>query len=412
MERSLEDRMPPGRRDAAPQSPARGPDPAAMSAEAVVRDLQSVLAAAVERLHESIGCELVAAWALRESGEPYVAAASFVGSPPARPARETFDRLGGLPGPVDLRETAQPRDLRRLAEKLAFSAAAPVVASDGTPMAVLLLRETNPESAAVRPRTLAALETARRRLAVPLSAAVALGRLRAIDEEVCRLDRLAALGSLASEIAHEVRNPLVSIKTFLQLLPERRGDPEFFTSFFEVASEELRRMERLLDGVVAQARPRGRGAGGGSIDVAAILESVGELVRHRAVKRGISLTQEVAPQLPAIAIEDDALRQIVLNLTLNAIDATPDGGSVRLGAAAADGGIAIRVTDSGPGVPEELRRRIFEPFFSTNSNRSGGLGLAITRRVVEAANGTIAVAESPQGGAEFSVRLPAGTSPR
>jgi signal transduction histidine kinase len=408
MERTLEDRTPSGAHAAAPQSPARGAGPAPMSAEAVVRDLQSVLGAAVERLHESIGCELVAAWALRESGEPYVAAASFSGSPPAQPAREAFDRLGELPGAIDLREAGRPPDLRKLAEELACSAAAPVVANDGTPMAVLLLREANPDSAAVRPRTLAALETARRRLEVPLSAAVALGRLRAIDDEVCRLDRLAALGSLASEIAHEVRNPLVSIKTFLQLLPERRGDPDFFTSFFEVASEELRRMERLLDGVVEQARPRNLGAAGVAVDVAAIIESVGELVRHRAVKRGISLTWQVAPHLPVISVEDDALRQIVLNLTLNAIDATPDGGSVCLSATAANGGVAIHVADSGPGVPEELRRKIFEPFFSTNSHRSGGLGLAITHRVVEAANGTITVAESAQGGAEFRVQLPAG----
>jgi signal transduction histidine kinase len=391
----------------AARSEARGFPSAPMSAEAVVRDLQSVLGAAVGRLHEAIRCEHVTAWALRENGEPYVAAASFVGSPPVEPEREAFDLLCTLSGPVDLLDPGHPEELRQLAERLACSAAAPVVANDGAPMAVLLIGEGGEAASPVRPRTLAALDAARRRLAPPLAAALAMGRLREIDEEVCRLDRLAALGSLASEIAHEVRNPLVSIKTFLQLLPERRGDPEFFTSFFEIASKELRRMERLLDVVLDHARPGAVPDGGTAVDVAAVLESVTELVRHRAIKRGISLTLEVATDLPVVAVEDDALRQIVLNLMLNAIDATPDGGAVCLRATADATGVTITVTDSGPGVPEELRGRVFEPFFSTRSDRAGGLGLAITRRVVEGARGTIAVAESERGGAEFRVWLPA-----
>lgn len=392
---------------ASAQSEARPLPPAAMSAEAVLRDLQSVLGAAVGRLHEAIGCERVTAWALREDGKPYVAAASFIGSPPVEPEREYFDLLCALPGPVDLLDPGHPEELRQLAERFACSAAAPVVANDGAPMAVLLVGEDGKAAARVRPRTLAALEAARRRLESPLAGALAMGRLREIDEEVCRLDRLAALGSLASEIAHEVRNPLVSIKTFLQLLPERREDPEFFTSFFEIASEELRRMERLLDVVLDHARPGAVPDGRAGVDAVAVVESVTELVRHRAIKRGIRLAFEPASDLPTVAVEDDALRQIVLNLMLNAVDATPDHGGVCLRANADGEGVTITVADSGPGIPEELRGRVFEPFFSTRSDRPGGLGLAITRRVVEAARGRITVAESERGGAEFRVWLPA-----
>jgi signal transduction histidine kinase len=378
-----------------------------MPSEAVVRDLQSVLSAAVGRLHEEIGCEHVTAWALRESGEPYVVAASFAGSPPPEPVREAFDLLCTLSAPVDLLEPGHPEELRHLAERLSCSAAAPIVANDGAPMAVLLIGGSSEAASPVRPRALAALDAARRRLETPLAAAFAMGRLRDIDEEVCRLDRLAALGSLASEIAHEVRNPLVSIKTFLQLLPERRDDPEFFTSFLEIASDELRRMERLLDVVLDQARPGSVDVGGAAVDVAAVVESVTALVRHRAIKRGISLAFDAATDLPPVAIEDDALRQTLLNLTLNAIDATPDDGAVWLRATADATGVTIAVADSGPGIPEELRGRVFEPFFSTRSDHSGGLGLAITRRVVEGARGTIAVAESKSGGGEFRVWLPA-----
>jgi signal transduction histidine kinase len=408
MERTFKSRTPKSHREPAPQSEARSSPFDPMSTEAVVRDLQSVLSAAVARLHEAIRCEHVTAWALRESGEPYVVAASFEGDPPAEPTREAFELLCTFSGAVDLLEPGHPEEIHQLAERLSCSAAAPVVASDGAPMAVLLIGGGSEATSPVRPRTLGALDAARRRLEAPLAAAFAMGRLREVDEEVCRLDRLAALGSLASEIAHEVRNPLVSIKTFLQLLPERRDDPEFFTSFLDIASEELRRMERLLDVVLDQARPRVVDVGGAAVDVAAVLESVTALVRHRAIKRGISLAFDAATDLPPVAIEDDALRQTLLNLTLNAIDATPDHGAVSLRATGDATGVTIAVTDSGPGIPEELRGRVFEPFFSTRSNRSGGLGLAITRRVVEGARGTIAVAESKSGGSEFRVWIPSG----
>ena len=166
-------------------------------------------------------------------------------------------------------------------------------------------------------------------------------------------------------------------------------------------------MERLLDLVLEQARPGPIDAAGASVDVAAILESVTELVRHRAVRRGIELTWEATAELPGVAIEDDSLRQVVLNLALNAIDATPDAGAVQLRAVPDDAGVAIAVADTGPGISEALRGRVFEPFFSTRSDRSGGLGLAITRRVVEGARGTISVASSASSGAEFRVWLPA-----
>jgi two-component system sensor histidine kinase HydH len=408
MERTFKSRQPNNPLAPAARSEAWGFPSAPISAEAVIRDLQSVLSAAVARLHELIGCEHVTAWALRDDGEPYVAAASFLGNPPVEPEREVFDLLCTFSSPVDLLDPAHPAELRQIAERFSCSAAAPVFANDEIPMAVLLTGDGGEAASPVRPRTLAALDAARRRLEGPLAGALAMGRLREIDEEVCRLDRLAALGSLASEIAHEVRNPLVSIKTFLQLLPERRDDPEFFTSFFEIASTELRRMERLLDVVLDHARPGTVPEAGAAVDVMAVLESVTELVRHRALKRGISLAIEAAPDLPVVAVEDDALRQIVLNLILNAVDATPDRGAVCLRAAPDAGGVAITLADSGPGIPEELRGRVFEPFFSTRSDRAGGLGLAITRRVVEGAGGTIAVAQSEFGGAEFRVWLPAG----
>ena len=110
-------------------------------------------------------------------------------------------------------------------------------------------------------------------------------------------------------------------------------------------------------------------------------------------------------ELPEIRIAGDALRQVVLNLGLNAIDATPSGGCVRLRAHGSRDRVVITVEDEGPGIPPELASRIFEPFTSTKEDRPGGLGLAITRRIVEEADGTIEVTGRPQGGSAFTLRL-------
>jgi len=253
----------------------------------------------------------------------------------------------------------------------------------------------------VRPATLAALGAAAARLAAPLEAARAAARLASLGEHVRRLDALASLGELVSEIVHEVRNPLVSVKTFLQLLPDRADDPEFRTRFLEVVGGEVRRIERLLEVVLEQARPEGADEEGG-VPPGPVLESVARLLAHRAQERGVSLEVECATGAPA-GMTGDALHQVVLNLAMNAIDATPAGGRVRLAAEAVDGVARITCDDEGPGVPPELRDRIFEPFFSTKRHRPGGLGLAIARRMVAASGGAITVEDRPKGGTRMAV---------
>ncbi|NQZ99081.1 MAG: ATP-binding protein, partial [Myxococcales bacterium] len=129
--------------------------------------------------------------------------------------------------------------------------------------------------------------------------------------------------------------------------------------------------------------------------------------RGRAQLRSVTLFSDAHDALPDVRIEEDRLRQVVVNLTLNAIDATPGGGAVRLEAKARGAEVELRVSDEGAGVPEPLRERIFEPFFSTRADRPGGLGLSITRRIAEEAGGSVEVGDAPGGGATFCVRLPA-----
>lgn len=229
-----------------------------------------------------------------------------------------------------------------------------------------------------------------------------------LDAELRQLDRLAGVGLLAAEAAHEVRNALTAVKTFLQLLPSRGDDPEFRGPFLALASDEVGRMERLLDALLEQARggAHGDAASTRSCDAGAAVGAVARLVARRASERGLHLAVEVAPELPAPAIEGDALRQVLLNLALNAIDATPAGGDVLLAARALGPALELTVADRGPGVPAALRQRVFEPWFSTRADGPGGLGLSIARRLVEEAGGTIAIGARPEGGARVKVRLP------
>jgi signal transduction histidine kinase len=361
-------------------------------------DLQALLAQTLGTLLRETRVERAAVWARDPNGRGVVLAAL---------GESEIAGLAGLDGPADLGAAGAPEEFAKLARRSGLSAAAPV-GSGREPFVVLVLGGSADPPGAVRPRTLAALGAAAERLRTPLAASASLGRLARLDAEVRRLDRLAALGELVAEIVHEIRNPLVSVKTFLQLLPERASEPEFQGRFREVAAEELRRIERLLDLVLAHARPGTAARESDHTLLSGSCQSVLQLVSHRAADLGVSLELAGASPPLRVALSDDALRQVVLNLVLNALDVTPRGGRVRLALAAAGGQAELRVEDDGPGVPEALRERVFEAFYSSKPGAPGGLGLAITRRIVEEAGGSIAALPGAPGGGCFRVRLPLG----
>jgi signal transduction histidine kinase len=360
--------------------------------------LAAVLGRAVAALAETTGAERVAAWARDESGALQVLAARVEGAqllPPSEAAWAAFDALAG---PSDLAASGSPA-LGALAAEHGFSAAAPLRAGAGALLAVLVVGSSKDRPGAVRPRTLAALASATARSLGAAAAAQAAQRLARVDGEVQALDRLAAVGGLLAEIVHEIRNPLVSIKTFLHLLGEEDGARA--SEFREVAIDELRRIERLLEVVMQHARPPAPQ----SAEIEPALRSVAQLATLRAAARGVAVELALEGEVPPACMAPDALRQVLLNLALNAIEASEAGATVRLLAAPCESGVAIAVEDEGPGVPEALRARLFEPFFSTKS-RAGGLGLAITRRLVEEAGGAIEIQDRAPRGSRFRVTLP------
>lgn len=227
------------------------------------------------------------------------------------------------------------------------------------------------------------------------------------EREVRRADQLAAVGQLAAGMAHEIRNPMTSIQMLVQ---DARENPDrgLAPDDLAVIEREVRRVERTLQTFLDYARPPRPAKA--ATDLAALARATLELTRGRAAKQHVRMAV-TAPDRPLVVDADAGqLRQVLVNLLLNALDALPGGGEVAVALAAEPGAAVIRVTDTGPGIDPAVRARLFEPFASTRDTGLG-LGLVISRRIVEDHGGTITADAAPGGGARFTVRLPRPTQP-
>jgi signal transduction histidine kinase len=369
---------------------------------------QALLMRALRRLLRQDGVAGAVAWVDDLEGRPQVVAA-LPGEMATRiqPTREFFDALGRAGQVHLLADSPNDLELKALVAQ-GVIAAAPVSGLGTKPAAVLIVfaaRVGRP----LRPRTLAVLGEIAIQLSQSMATQIAIDRLGQMDDAVARLDRLAALGSLVSEIVHEIRNPLVAVKTFLQLLPERREDPEFHDGFRMLVGEEVQRLERMLDDLLRHARPRSTPAIGEGAHIAEACETAIQLLLYRCRERGIELETRIAHGLPALGVAPDALRQLLLNLLLNASQVTPRGGSIRLDAdwsSERANHLVLSVEDDGPGIAPELAARIFEPFWTRRSQGAGGLGLAICKRIVEDAGGSIEFRPGLRRGACMRIELP------
>jgi signal transduction histidine kinase len=248
-------------------------------------------------------------------------------------------------------------------------------------------------------------------LAIALENARLYEELRQSRDEVHRITALSAVGTLAAGIAHEVRNPLVAVRTFLELFPDRLNDPEFLGNFGDLALSEIKRIERLISDMLSLARTHERTME--AVDLRTVVEPVARLVGPQAQQRNISLDLSLATRTPPIQGSAAQLEQVILNLVMNAIDASPDGGTVAIRlqptrAAGGDLNVRLEVEDHGPGIPPDLRDAIFTPFFTTKDSGTG-LGLAVAHQIVAEHGGGLSVCPTPGGGATFTVSLPTAT---
>jgi signal transduction histidine kinase len=369
---------------------------------------QTLLSKALVRLERQEDVDAAVAWAAQPGGEPKI-----LGAHPAhaadriQPTPELYDALVELDQVQRLTDGELGVELTALAAR-GVTAVAPIKGLGVKSAAVLLIYPKRP-GRPLRPRTIAVLAEVAANLSNSMSTHLALDRIGRLDDAVQQLDRLAALGGLVSEIVHEIRNPLVSVKTFLQLLPERLDDPEFHQDFREIVNDEVQRLERMLDDLLRHARPNREAMIGEGTRVSETIRTTLQLLRYRCRERGVVLDTEIRPDLPALGLSEDALRQLLLNLLLNATEVTPEGGRVVLSVDWSPDEInhlELKVEDDGPGIDPSLGYRIFEPFWTTRSDSAGGLGLAICKRIVDEAGGSIEADNRPDGGACFRVDLP------
>jgi len=231
--------------------------------------------------------------------------------------------------------------------------------------------------------------------------------VRQLRDLIERTGRLSALGTLAASIAHEIRNPLVAVRTFFQLAPKRWHEEDFANDFRELAEKEVLRISNLVTELLTTARPPTLTMEHFAIDdlIAPIVMLLSPFARSQRVRLEYQAATEAAPVYGA----PDQLKQVLLNIVLNAVEATPPEGLVRVGTSRvsrAEGVFCrIEVRDTGLGIPSAVRERIFDPFFTTKADGTG-LGLSIARRVVVEHNGFIAVDGSTRQGTCFRVDLP------
>ena len=231
--------------------------------------------------------------------------------------------------------------------------------------------------------------------------------LKKSQDIIRRADRLSALGTLAAGIAHEVRNPLVSIQTFFQLAPDRLHDEEFLTTFLSMTANEVKRISDLITELLSFARSPTRALR--PVDLNEIVERVATLLEPEARKHKLTLRRALSPAVPLVQADADQVKQVLINLVLNAIQATPPDGTISVSSRPIDlrgsafGQVEIR--DTGVGIPADQIDHIFDPFFTTK-DKGTGLGLAIAHQIISEHGGLLTVDSTEGQGTSFFIDLP------
>jgi two-component system sensor histidine kinase AtoS len=247
--------------------------------------------------------------------------------------------------------------------------------------------------------------------------------VRELEQRLRRSDRLAALGTLAAGLAHEIKNPLTSLLTFSRHLTRRFDDEQFRTKFQSVVPRELERINGIVEQLLELARPPRLSFV--AMRLPPLLERVVELCAHELESADVQVTREYAHDLPVLWVDPDALYQALVNLVRNALDAMPSGGRLvlrtgwseaphvaRPGRRGPAGGrrVRVEVEDSGIGIPAGHADRVFNPFFTTKDGGTG-LGLALTHKIIEDHGGSIDFRGVPGGGTVFRIVLPLVPAP-
>ncbi len=250
-------------------------------------------------------------------------------------------------------------------------------------------------------------------------------QLRQTSEQLRRAERLAALGELTAGIAHEIRNPLGSVKGAVEILERRAPEGHPDREFLNIISEEIRRLDQTLSEFLRFARPAEPQMQQASLND--LIDSSVALLREQARQAGVDIQTDLDPRLPALQLDPGQIKQVLLNVMLNGIQAMPQGGVLKVRSSlnrdALDEGrrwragrqedpaiAVIEVSDSGEGLADAVLPRVFDPFFTTKSSGMG-LGLSVSHRLIENHRGRISLQPNADRGVTCRVELPLGQSP-
>ena len=222
-------------------------------------------------------------------------------------------------------------------------------------------------------------------------------------EQIKRADRLSAVGQLAASLAHEIRNPLGSIEGAANLIQSPATSPEIREGSLNIIRKECQRLNRLLTNLLDFARPRQPEFR--SVDLVRLVDSIFALVGPNAQQQHVRLIKMVRKTPHLLESDPEQLRQVLLNLVINGIQAMPGGGEIEVILDMDDGEVVISVKDQGVGIAPDDLERIFDPFFTTKGSGTG-LGLSVAHQVITHLGGSIEAGRNPDRGMTFSISLP------
>jgi two-component system sensor histidine kinase HydH len=234
------------------------------------------------------------------------------------------------------------------------------------------------------------------------------------EEEVFRnTERLISLGELSARVAHEIRNPLTGVRTTVQFVASKLRAGDSRRDDLQDVLKELDRIEQIITDLLLFARPQA--ARPVATDLREVVEKVLDNLDRRLEEARIEVQRDLDEDLPEVLVDPDMAQQVILNLAINAVQAMPEGGTLRVSAGLRrtrykKAYIDVVVADTGPGIPEDVKEKIFDPFFTTRSMGTG-LGLSISLQIARDHGGNLTVRNVAQGGAAFKLSLPVLAAP-
>ena len=231
-----------------------------------------------------------------------------------------------------------------------------------------------------------------------------LRQIRDLEGRVRQSEKLASLGRLAAGVAHEVRNPLSSMRGLARFLARDMDEASREAQYLKVMVEEIDRLDRVITGLLDYARPREPNTA--EVDLNEVARYTSDLVSDDVHHKHLSLREDMSPKNPRIMADRDMVIQAMLNVILNAVDATPEGGRLTVSTVMQDGEPVFAVEDTGPGIRPEDRNKILDPFFTTKE-KGAGLGLAQVASIMDAHRGRIVLGGEPGMGARVELIFPA-----